>query len=28
LPRSMATLVPVRARLENRVLTVDMKEAQ
>ena len=28
LPRSMATLVPVRARLENRILTVDMKEAQ
>src|SRR5215472_17104418 len=28
LPRSMATLVPARARLENRVLTVEMKEAQ
>jgi arsenite-transporting ATPase len=28
LPRSMATLVPVRARLENRILTVEMKEAQ
>jgi len=28
LPRSMATLVPTRARLENRVLTVEMKEAQ
>ena len=27
LPRSMATLVPARARLENRVLTVEMKEA-
>jgi len=28
LPRSMATLVPSRARLENRVLTVELKEAQ
>jgi arsenite/tail-anchored protein-transporting ATPase len=28
LPRSMATLVPARARLENRLLTVEMKEAQ
>src|SRR5205823_4220740 len=28
LPRSMATLVPVRARLESRVLTVELKEAQ
>jgi len=28
LPRFMATLVPGRARLENRVLTVEMKEAQ
>jgi arsenite-transporting ATPase len=28
LPRSMATLMPTRARLENRVLTVEMKEAQ
>ena len=28
LPRFMATLVPARARLENRVLTVEMKEAQ
>jgi len=28
LPRSMAGLFPVRARLENRVLTVEMKEAQ
>jgi len=28
LPRSMAGLLPVRARLENRVLTVEMKEAQ
>ena len=28
LPRSMAALVPARARLENRVLTVEMKEAQ
>lgn len=28
LPRSMATLVPSRARLESRVLTVEMKEAQ
>lgn len=28
LPRSMATLVPARAKLENRVLTVEMKEAQ
>jgi arsenite/tail-anchored protein-transporting ATPase len=28
LPRSMATLVPTRARLENRILTVEMKEAQ
>jgi arsenite-transporting ATPase len=28
LPRSMATLVPGRARLENRILTVEMKEAQ
>jgi arsenite-transporting ATPase len=27
LPRSMATLVPARARLENRVLTVELKEA-
>jgi len=28
LPRSMATLVPARARLDNRILTVEMKEAQ
>jgi arsenite-transporting ATPase len=28
LPRSMAMLVPARARLENHVLTVEMKEAQ
>lgn len=28
LPRSMATLVPGRARLESRILTVEMKEAQ
>jgi arsenite-transporting ATPase len=28
LPRSMATLVPARARLENQALTVEMKEAQ
>jgi arsenite/tail-anchored protein-transporting ATPase len=28
LPRSMTTLVPTRARLENRILTVEMKEAQ
>jgi arsenite-transporting ATPase len=28
LPRSMATLVPARARLENRILTIEMKEAQ
>jgi arsenite-transporting ATPase len=28
LPRSMAALEPARARLENRVLTVEMKEAQ
>ena len=28
LPRSMATLVPSRARLENRLLTVEMKEPQ
>jgi len=28
LPRSMATLVPSRARLESRVLTVELKEAQ
>jgi arsenite/tail-anchored protein-transporting ATPase len=28
LPRFMAALVPGRARLENRVLTVEMKEAQ
>jgi arsenite/tail-anchored protein-transporting ATPase len=27
LPRSMAALVPARARLENRLLTVEMKEA-
>jgi len=27
LPRSMATLMPARARLENRVLTVELKEA-
>ncbi len=27
LPRSMATLLPARARLQNRVLTVEMKEA-
>jgi arsenite/tail-anchored protein-transporting ATPase len=26
LPRSMATLLPSRARLDNRVLTVEMKE--
>jgi arsenite/tail-anchored protein-transporting ATPase len=28
LPRSMAMLVPSRARLENRLLTVEMREAQ
>jgi arsenite/tail-anchored protein-transporting ATPase len=28
LPRFMATLVPGRAKLENRILTVEMKEAQ
>src|SRR5271165_5096827 len=28
LPRSMAMLLPARARLENQVLTVEMKEAQ
>jgi arsenite-transporting ATPase len=28
LPLSMAALTPIRARLENRVLTVEMKEAQ
>ncbi len=28
LPTSMATLVPVKARLEHRTLTVEMKEAQ
>jgi arsenite-transporting ATPase len=28
MPRSMATLIPSRARLENRILTVEMKEAQ
>jgi arsenite/tail-anchored protein-transporting ATPase len=28
LPRSMAVLLPVRAKLEDRVLTVEMKEAQ
>jgi arsenite/tail-anchored protein-transporting ATPase len=28
LPRSMATLVPARARLDKQVLTVEMKEAQ
>jgi arsenite/tail-anchored protein-transporting ATPase len=28
LPRSMAALLPVRARLDNRILTVEMKEAQ
>jgi arsenite/tail-anchored protein-transporting ATPase len=28
LPRSMANLLPARARLENRLLTVEMKEAQ
>ncbi|MGB7438245.1 MAG: hypothetical protein WBW49_22725, partial [Candidatus Acidiferrum sp.] len=28
LPRSMAALVPSRARLENQVLTVELKEAQ
>ena len=28
MPRSMATLIPARARLENRILTVEMKEAQ
>jgi len=28
LPRSMAMLVPARARLDNQVLTVEMKEAQ
>ncbi len=28
LPRSMAMLLPTRARLENRVLTIEMKEAQ
>jgi len=28
LPRSMATLLPARAKLEHRILTVEMKEAQ
>jgi arsenite/tail-anchored protein-transporting ATPase len=28
LPRSMATMMPAKARLENRILTVEMKEAQ
>ena len=28
LPRSMATMMPGKARLENRILTVEMKEAQ
>jgi len=28
LPRSMAALQPAKARLENRVLTVEMKETQ
>ena len=28
LPRSMETLLPGRARLENQVLTIEMKEAQ
>jgi arsenite-transporting ATPase len=28
MPRSMATMIPARARLENRILTVEMKEAQ
>jgi arsenite-transporting ATPase len=28
LPRSMATMVPAKARLEHRILTVEMKEAQ
>jgi arsenite/tail-anchored protein-transporting ATPase len=28
LPRSMAALMPARARLENRLLTVEMKESQ
>jgi arsenite-transporting ATPase len=28
LPRSMAALQPVRARLDSRILTVEMKEAQ
>jgi arsenite-transporting ATPase len=28
LPRSMASLMPAKARLENRILTVEMKEAQ
>src|SRR5215472_4721677 len=28
LPRSMAALVPARAKLESHVLTVEMKEAQ
>jgi len=28
LPRSMAGLLPARARLENRILTVEMKEGQ
>jgi arsenite/tail-anchored protein-transporting ATPase len=28
LPRSMATLIPTRARLENGILTVEMKDAQ
>jgi arsenite-transporting ATPase len=28
LPRSMAVLLPVRAKLVDRVLTVEMKEAQ
>ena len=28
LPRSMAALMPARAKLENRILTVEMKEAQ
>ena len=28
LPRTMATLVPARAKLDNMVLTVEMKEAE
>jgi arsenite-transporting ATPase len=28
LPRSMETLLPSRARLENQVLTIEMKETQ